>query len=314
MNAPWHQKLGWRAEALGWDTYEGIFRSMGIDRAGDAGAAILRRLGPMASVQNVARINMQRAFPEASKPEIDRLLTRMWDSFGRFLGENPNMAVLAPPKTRERVEVRGEELVLKLTREHKPYVLVSGHFSNWEVMGAVIADLGLNCRVTYRHANNPIIDERILSTRAAYGLKIMTAKGGAGAKELLKCLSEGTAVALMNDQKMNDGIAAPFFGYETMTAPGPSKMAMRTGVPLIPIVTRRLEGANFRVTFYDPIEQSTAADKTEAVRDTVTNINRWVEDRIREAPEQWFWVHRRWDKSVYRKDAGSTSSTSAGSM
>lgn len=314
MTASWQQKLGWRAEALGWDTYEGLFRSMGIDRASDAGSALLRRIGPMASVQNVARVNMRRAFPQASAPEIERLLTRMWDSFGRFLGENPNMAAMAPPHGRERIEIRGEEGVLKLTREGKPYVLISGHFSNWEVMGAVISDLKLNCNVTYRHANNPIIDRRILSTRADYGLTLMTAKGGAGAKELLKALSEGTAVALMNDQKMNDGIAAPFFGHETMTAPGPTRLAMRAGVPIVPMVVRRTEGAHFRVTFYDPIEQSQADDKTEAVRETVTNINRWVEDRIREAPEQWFWVHRRWDKSIYRKDAASTSSTSAGSM
>ena len=91
-------------------------------------------------------------------------------------------------------------------------------------------------------------------------------------------------------------------------------MAMRAGLEIIPVVARRLEGATFRVTFYDPIEQSTLSDKTDALRETVTNINHWVEARILEAPEQWFWVHRRWDKSIYRKDAGSTSSTSAGSI
>lgn len=314
MNAPWHQKLGWRAEALAWDGYEALFRSMGIDRASDAGASLMRRLGPMTPVHRVARINMERVFPQASKPEIDRLLSRMWDNFGRFVGENPNMSAVVPPKHRERIEVRGAQHIQDLTRQGKPYVLISGHFANWEMLGPPMIEMGLNCRVTYRHANNPLIDQRILAGRAEYGMKVLTAKGGVGAKELLKCLSKGTAVALMNDQKMNDGIAVPFFGHDAMTAPGPARMAMRAGLEIIPVVARRLEGATFRVTFYDPIEQSTLPDKTEALRETVTNISRWVEDRILEAPEQWFWVHRRWDKSIYRKGAGSTSSTNAGSI
>lgn len=308
------QQIGWRAEALAWDAFHLSFQSMGLERASAFGSAALRRIGPLTPVQNVARINMQRCFPHASKPEIDRLLDRMWDNFGRLVGENPNMRHYAPPTYDERAEISGQEIVLELERQGQPYVLVSGHFANWEVMGAAIAKLNLNCNITYRHANNPLIDQRILDSRHAYGIKLLTAKGGVGAKQLLANLREGVSVALMNDQKMNDGIAVPFFGHDAMTAPGPAKMAMRFGAPIVPIAVRRLGGTRFRVTFYEPIEQSTSEDKAQALLDTVTHINQWVERRIIEAPEQWFWVHRRWDKSIYRKDDGSSSSTSAGSM
>lgn len=306
--------MGWRAEALAWDAFQGSFQAMGLERGSAFGSAALRRIGPLTPVHNVARINMQRCFPDASKPEIDRLLDRMWDNFGRLVGENANMRCYRPELYDERAEIAGEDIVLDLEKQGQPYILVAGHFANWEIMGAAIAKLGLNCNITYRHANNPLVDRRILDSRHAYGIKLLTAKGGVGAKQLLANLREGMSVALMNDQKMNDGIAAPFFGHEAMTASGPAKMAMRFGAPIVPIGVRRLGGTRFRVTFYEPLPEPQTDDKATAVLETVTRINQWVEARILEAPEQWFWVHRRWDKSIYRKDAGSSSSTSAGSI
>ncbi|MEE2525351.1 lysophospholipid acyltransferase family protein [Hyphobacterium sp. HN65] len=306
MSANILQHIGWRLEALAWDMFQGSFQAMGLERGSAFGSAALRRIGPLTPVHNVARINMQRCFPNASEPEINRLLDRMWDNFGRLVGENANMRDYRPEVYDERGEIAGEDIVLDLEKQGQPYVLVAGHFANWEVMGAAIAKLNLNCNITYRHANNPLVDKRILDSRHAYGIKLLTAKGGVGAKQLLANLREGMSVALMNDQKMNDGIAAPFFGYEAMTASGPAKMAMRFGAPIVPIGVRRLGGTRFRVTFYEPIPHSKLEDKSAALLETVTLINQWVEARILEAPEQWFWVHRRWDKSIYRKEAGSS--------
>lgn len=306
MSAGLLQRIGWRLEALAWDAFQGSFQAMGLEHGSAFGSAALRRIGPLTPVHNVARINMQRCFPNASEPEINRLLDRMWDNFGRLVGENANMRDYRPEVYDERGEIAGEDIVLDLEKQGQPYVLVAGHFANWEVMGAAIAKLNLNCNITYRHANNPLIDKRILDSRHAYGIKLLTAKGGVGAKQLLANLREGMSVALMNDQKMNDGIAAPFFGHEAMTASGPAKMAMRFGVPIVPIGVRRMGGTRFRVTFYEPIPHSDNDDKTQALLETVTLINQWVEARILEAPEQWFWVHRRWDKSIYRKESGSS--------
>jgi KDO2-lipid IV(A) lauroyltransferase len=136
--------------------------------------------------------------------------------------------------------------------------------------------------------------------RVGYGVKTLTAKGGEGAKQIMQALKAGESVALMNDQKMNDGVAAPFFGHPAMTAPGPTRLAMRHNCPLVPISVRRTEGARFRVEILEPIEVSQNPDRNTAIVETVTRINQWVESEIRKAPEQWFWVHRRWAKDVYR--------------
>ena len=76
---------------------------------------------------------------------------------------------------------------------------------------------------------------------------------------------------------------------------------MRYNAPLTPISVRRTGGANFRVEVHDPIELSDNPDKAAAIVETVGRINQWVESEIRLAPEQWFWVHRRWAKPIYKK-------------
>lgn len=293
------QQIGWRAEALGWDAYQGLFRAMGLERASAAGAALLKRLGPLTRAHHVARVNMSLVFPDAHEREIDALLVEMWDNLGRLFAEFPNTHRFDMSAASSQVTVVGGEVLEQINRSGEPAVLFSGHFANWELMAAVIMQHLKSCRITYRHANNPIIDRRIIAQRQAYGVNILAPKGGGGAKEIMKSLKENCSVALLNDQKMNDGIAAPFFGREAMTASGPARLALRHGAPLVPMSIRRVEGTRFAVTIHEPLDTPDPASPT-AIHETVTQINRFMEARILEAPSQWFWVHRRFEKSLYK--------------
>ncbi|WP_375283022.1 lysophospholipid acyltransferase family protein [Marinicauda pacifica] len=294
------QRLGWRGEALAWDAYQGMFRAMGLERASVAGSALLRRIGPLSGAHHVARVNMRIAFPDAHERELDSLLDAMWDNFGRVLGEFPNMDRFDMSVRSQQVTVEGAEILEDIGRSKAPTVLFSGHFANWEMIGATLAQHLKSCRITYRHANNPIIDRRIIAQRQAYGVRILTPKGGSGAKEMLAALQAGNPVGLMNDQKMNDGIAAPFFGRPAMTASGPARLAQRYDAPLVPMSVRRVEGTRFHVKVHEPLDTPEGSGN-EAILQTVTRINEFIEARILEAPEQWFWVHRRFEKPLYKK-------------
>ncbi len=297
--------LGFRAEALGWDAYQGLFRSMSLERASDFGAALLKRVGPMTGVQHVARVNMRIAFPEASERELNALLVEMWDNFGRLLGEFPNTHRFDFSPDSDQIETEGTEILAELDHQGQPAVLIGGHFANWELMAAVIVRHMRDCRITYRHANNPLIDQRIINQRKAYGIQILAPKGGHGAKEIMAALKAGASVALMNDQKMNDGVGAPFFGREAMTASGPSRMALRYDCPLVPMTIIRKDGPRFKIKVHEPLDKPDKQDP-DAIPTLVARINRFMEDEIRRAPAQWFWVHRRFEKPLYRKDAASS--------
>ncbi|MEO1473100.1 MAG: lysophospholipid acyltransferase family protein, partial [Pseudomonadota bacterium] len=224
-----------------------------------------------------------------------------WENVGRTAGELPHLPKIHPYKG-DRVEVVGAERLDEIRESDKGAVMISGHLANWEIMAAVICNRPLDCLVTYRMLNNPHIDRRLNAVRHDYGIGVLAPKG-MGTRELMRALSKGRTVALMNDQKFNQGLAVPFFGHDAMTAPGPTRLAMKYDVPLVPVSTVRTGPARFRVTIHAPIERPNTGDEDVDLHATVARISAFIEARVREEPGQWFWQHRRWPKSAW-KDAG----------
>lgn len=287
----------WRLEALGFDLFIGAVRLMGVDRASDFGGWLGRSFGPLSGAHKVATRNLKLAFPEKDAAWHEQILREQWDGLGRSFAEFPLMDKILP--STGRVEVINKERLVEIAENRIPVVFVSGHLSNWEVMPAAIVDSGVVCEMTYRAANNPYVDKRIKESRFRYGVRLFAPKGGDGARELLEGMKQGKSVALMNDQKFNSGVAAPFFGHLAHTAPGPTRLAIRFGTVLQPMSVQRLKGARFRAVVHDPIVPPKTGDRTADIEAGVRMINAFMEDRIRERPAEWFWVHRRWPNEVY---------------
>mgnify|MGYP003111574259 CR=1 FL=1 len=271
------RRLAWRLEVAAYDAITALARLFPIDAVSDFGAAALGRLGPMTSAHRVAVRNLQIAFPDLAPSEIDALAAEQWRQIGRTFAEFPII---------DRIE---------------PVVFVSGHLSNWEIMPAVIAHSGVVCHMTYRAANNPYFDKRIRDNRFRYGVRLFAPKGGDGARELLDALGRGESVALMNDQKFNGGVAAPFFGRLAHTAPGPSRLALRFDTVLQPMSVQRLDKARFRVIVHPPIKPLVTGDRAADIARSVERINTFMEERIAERPAEWFWVHKRWPAETYAR-------------
>lgn len=294
---PWVQDFLWRLEAFGFDLFIGAVRLMGVDRASDFGGWLGRTFGPMSGAHKVASRNLKLAFPDKDAAWHEQILCEQWDGLGRSFAEFPLMDKILP--STGRVEVVNKERLVEIAENRIPVVFVSGHLSNWEVMPAAIVDSGVVCEMTYRAANNPYVDRRIKESRFRYGVRLFAPKGGDGARELLEGMKQGKSVALMNDQKFNSGVAAPFFGHLAHTAPGPTRLAIRFGTVLQPMSVQRLKGARFRAVVHDPIVPPKTGDRTADIEAGVRMINAFMEDRIRERPAEWFWVHRRWPNEVY---------------
>jgi len=300
---PWAQDLLWRAEALGFDLFIGVVRLIGVDAASAFGGWLGRTAGPLSGAHKVAVRNLKLAFPDKDAAWHARMLRAQWDGLGRTFAEFPLMDKILP--STGRVEVVNQERLFQIAAEKTPVVFVSGHLSNWEVMPAAIVDSGVICEMTYRAANNPYVDERIKASRFRYGVRLFAPKGGDGARELLEGMKQGKSVALMNDQKFNSGVEGDFFGHPVRTAPGPSRLALRFGTVLQPMSVQRIKGPRFRAVVHDPIVVPNTGDRTADIEAGVKLVNAFMEDRIRERPEEWFWVHRRWPNEVYAALAAS---------
>jgi KDO2-lipid IV(A) lauroyltransferase len=291
-------QLGWRVECLAFDAFSAIDRLLPIEWMSAFGGWVLRALGPLTGTHRIAERNLRIAFPEMDAAERRRLLKLQWENLGRLFGEFPQVDRLTP--ARGRVEVVGGERLAAIARSGKPVVLISGHFANWEVMAAVIMHYGVDCNVTYRAANNPFIDKRIIQARESYGVKLFAPKGGDGSREILEGFKRGQSVAILNDQKFNQGLALPFFGKPAHTAPGATRLALKVGTYLQPISVQRLPGARFRVTVHEPIVPEKTGDKSADIEAGVRRVNAFIEARVREHPADWFWTHKRWPNAVYK--------------
>ncbi len=292
------QRIQWRVETLLWDVlYWMPVSLLSPECASNLGGWIGRKIGPRLSQHKIALSNLRRAFPEWEEAKIRATALEAWENVGRTAGELPHLTKLKPYTDEARLEVINPERLDAVSQSGSGAVLISGHFANWEVMASAICNRPVDCLVTYRALNNPHIDRRVNALRQSYGIPALAPKG-LGTRRLMKALAKGQAVALLNDQKFREGIAVPFFGHDAMTAPGPTRLAARYQVPLIPMSTIRTGPCRFRVTVHEPIIAQ--PDDTHA---TVSEITRFIEARIRETPGQWFWMHRRWPKTPQKDKA-----------
>lgn len=273
----------------------GFFRVLPLDAASATGGWIMRTVGPWLGLSARARQNIQIAFPEKSQAERDKILVGMWDNLGRVAGEYPHLHHIW-----SRVELAPDaaQILKSLRDDQKPGIVVAGHLANWEICSISAKQLGLDLNVVYRKPNNPWVDGLLRYARAA-GASGQIRKGRGGAREILSVLKAGGHVGVMVDQKLNEGVAVPFFGHDAMTADAIAQFALKFECPLVPFRVERLHGARFRITSAPPVAVVKTGDADADIKKILLDINLLIEKWVRENPAQWLWLHRRWPDKLY---------------
>lgn len=267
-----------------------VFCAMGMRFASNIGGWLGRHIGPLLPVSRVAERNLARALPELSDEARQQIVRNMWTQLGRVLGEFPHVPRLRGSRFDAQVTFDGRDHMEAMRAAGKGGIVVSGHFANWEIMPRSAAEIGVPLTLVYRPPNNPYIDRLIRHSRG-HSHAGMYAKGPESAKQIIKRLKEGGHIGMLVDQKMNDGVAVPFFGRPAMTAPAMADLALKYGCPLLPARVVRGADGHFTVTVEAPLQTE---GKTREV--LLEEIHQRFEAWIREHPEQWFWVHKRWGK------------------
>jgi Kdo2-lipid IVA lauroyltransferase/acyltransferase len=279
------------AEAAGLIVVMSVFACMPVDWASAVGGRVARTIGPRLGMSRRALRNIRTALPEQDDTEHRRILRGMFDNLGRTVAEFPHMGWICAAES-GRVEIVDGRGLIELKASGKPGLLFSGHFANWEVGSTVVHRLmGESLLSVYRAANNPTVN-RVL--RQSLRARQAVPKGTMGGRDLVRRLREGGHVGMLVDQKLNDGIAVPFFGRAAMTAPAIARLALHFHAPIVPVRIERIDGARFRFTVLSQLAASDTGDVTADVLETMTRINLIIESWIRDRPEQWLWLHRRW--------------------
>lgn len=288
---PWPVRLRYRIEAVAAYLLFALMAALPIDAASALGGWLGRTIGPRLAACKKARRNLARAMPELSETARERIVVGMWDNLGRVVAEYPHIVAIG--RDPARAELVGAEHLERLAGDGKPGFLVGGHLANWEMAPVAVAHNGLPLAVVYRPPNNPAVDRLIRFARRDISTGLLP-KSAEGARALIRLMTAGGHAGLLVDQKMNDGIPVPFFGRDAMTAPAIASLALKYDAPIVPARVERLGGAHFRVTLYPPLELPRTGDRNADIRAVMTRINALLEDWVRQRPEQWLWLHRRW--------------------
>lgn len=284
--------------ALEWLTLKTLFAILRLTSIRTSSAimgAFGRAVAPLlGSKTAIARKNLRHAFPDWDDARITATIKGMGENMGRYLGEFPHIAPMSAEDFRKIAEIRGEEHLRTATADGKGSLFFSAHMANWELGAKSSWACGVPFAIVYRPLNNPWVDKDTSAHRDRYQLRGLP-KSASGSRELMKTLRKGEPVAILIDQKMNTGVPIPFFGRDAMTSTAIADLAVKYGYPIIPTRVERLgRGVTFRITFEPPVRWTPSGDARADAETLMRQLHGIMEGWIRERPEQWFWVHKRW--------------------
>ncbi|BBK29902.1 KDO2-lipid IV(A) lauroyltransferase [Stella humosa] len=263
------------------------------------GGGFARLIGPHLRPSRTARANLELAFPEKSPAEREAILRGAWDNLGRTAVEYPYIGRLwdydpERPDATGRIEVVGQEHFLSLRDDGRPGIVFAAHLANWELLAVAAARHGLEIAVLYREPNNPAI-ARIIRRIRGQNMGRLIPTDLRGGLALVGVLKGGGHVGMLVDQHFSRGPLGRFFGHPVRTAPAAAKFARAFDCPIHGARVMRLEGGRFRLEITPPLvlpppSDNPAADEA-ALTQTITGI---IEGWVRDRPQDWLWMHRRW--------------------
>jgi KDO2-lipid IV(A) lauroyltransferase len=189
-----------------------------------------------------------------------------------------------------RVDVHGLEHLEKAGTEGKGILHLSAHLGNWELLAPSHAFTPFRLSIVVRPLDHPVLDRLAERFRRRGGVELISKRRAV--RGVLEALGRGRMVGVLLDQNASrsEGVFAPFFGVPASTSKGLAVIALRTGAPVVPVSMQRLPGGRHLLEFHPAVPTDADRDPT---RYTAA-FNHWIEAAISRAPEQWFWMHKRW--------------------
>ncbi|UCC23852.1 MAG: lysophospholipid acyltransferase family protein [Gemmatimonadales bacterium] len=243
--------------------------------------------------RSVVEENIARAFPRRDRAWRRRIAAASYRHLGREAVATFRLAGSSSERVRSVTRVEGLEALEAALAEGRGVVMVAGHLGNWEMGGAALAARGLPVDAVVQVQRNPRFDEDLRRARERLGIRIMSKQSAPRA--VLQSLREGHLAALVADQNVvRGGVFVDFFGTPAATARGPAVFALRTGAPLWAGVALKIDGGRGYRVMVRPVSIPLTGDQEEDVRRLTRAHLSILESWIEEAPEQYFWLHKRW--------------------
>jgi Kdo2-lipid IVA lauroyltransferase/acyltransferase len=237
----------------------------------------------------VTRINLKLCFPEMSDAEIHRLALRHFRMLGRNAVELSVMVFGSEKQLLALTRHEGLEHLHAAAAGGHPVIALAPHFIGLNMGGIRVAYEYPGTASVYSKQKNPVLDKVFLRARTRFGNPHLVSRQE-GLRSIVRAIRSGKPFYFLPDMDFGrrDSIFVPFFGVQTATITALPRLAQLTGARVVPVITRQ-EGDHYVARFYPAWEGYPTGDVAADVR----RMNAFIEDRVREMPEQYFWAHKR---------------------
>jgi Kdo2-lipid IVA lauroyltransferase/acyltransferase len=275
-------------------------KRMNRRRSANFAGAFMRKIGPLLPEHRVGRDNLRAAYPAKDAAEIERILAGVWDNLGRVavefahldefslegVGRQTADVITYPPEVTDRYR--------RMIENGKPMLGFAAHLANWELPAVAAKALVPQSAVLYRRPNVRPISDIIVKLRTPL-MGELIASGLDAPVRLARLLQAGTHVGMLVDQHFTKGVEVLFFGRRCRANPLIAMIARQTDCPIHGLrVVRKPDGNSFWAEITEPIATPRDAEGLIDIPGTMQVITSVVEGWVREHPEQWLWLHRRW--------------------
>ncbi|MEE4360308.1 MAG: lysophospholipid acyltransferase family protein [Pseudomonadales bacterium] len=290
-------RLGWRLEALVVRGFFALLRSLPRSWATEVGRWLFATIGPFTGVNAKLLRNLAVMHPEDDMASLERRAKRSFGWLGVAIAELAQLREIVA-KRDTLVEFEVDPSVAALLKDpRRPAVMVTAHVGPWTLTNLVGAHFGFRLTTVYAPESNPHVGASIREIRAALPMRFIERDGSM--RKLMRELAEGHKIGLASDVRLDTGDPVPFFGHAMATNTVPVRLALRYGCPLVPVRAERLPGGRFRITIEAAIEATDPDAELESrVLQMATALSSVYERWIRQSPDQWMCMARRWPKDV----------------
>jgi KDO2-lipid IV(A) lauroyltransferase len=268
-------------------------------KTADLFGKIARRIGPLLREDRIGRANLTAAFPEKSPAELETILAGVWDNLGRLGAEFAHLDHIwehdpaHPELSRIEIQPRTHELFAQLRLDGKPALIFFCHLGNWELPAVAAVAHGLDAAILFRRPNSASAN-RVIEELRQVKMGTLIPAGRDAPFKLAEALQKGQHVAIQVDQWFTNGVEVTFFGRKTKANPTLARLLRQIECPIHGVRIIRLPGHRFRAELSEEVAPVRDAAGQIDIAGTMQAITSVVEGWIREYPDQWLWLHRRW--------------------
>jgi KDO2-lipid IV(A) lauroyltransferase len=274
-----------------------IIRRFDYVRISNAAGAFMRVVGPWRPEHRVGRANLAAAFPQKPPDEIEAILRGVWDNLGRAAVEIAHLDHICArdPCRRNYVDFPQQQIdrYVRIKNSGKPALVFGAHLANWELPAVLATRVGIDSVILYRRPNLGAVADAVIALRRGIMGDLVASSMGAPVT-LARALEQGRHVAMLVDQHYGRGVEVTFFGRKCMANPLIAMLAREIECPIHGTRVVRLPGNRFAGEISPEVAPVRDADGRIDVAGTMQAITAVVESWVREHPEQWLWLHRRW--------------------